>query len=191
MGVGSLSSPRRALFLDRDGVIIRAVVRNGKPFPPFSVSEVDILPGVPAALERARAMGFLNLVVTNQPDVARGRQSMENVEKINQTLLTKLALDDVLVCYHDDSDGCECRKPRPGLLFQAAGTYNLDLRSSIMIGDRWRDIDAGAAVGCRTILIDYGYNERPPASPPGLRVASLPEAVASLSKLGAPIETGY
>jgi D-glycero-D-manno-heptose 1,7-bisphosphate phosphatase len=187
MGVGSLSARRRALFLDRDGVIVRAVVRNGKPFPPSSVSEVDILPGVPAALQRAKAMGFLNLVVTNQPDVARGRQLKEKVEEINRVLLAELAIDDVLVCYHDDSDACECRKPRPGLLFQAANTYDLDLRSSIMIGDRWRDIDAGAAAGCQTILIDYGYNERLPASPPDLRVASLAEAVASLSKLEAAV----
>jgi D-glycero-D-manno-heptose 1,7-bisphosphate phosphatase len=169
---------RRALFLDRDGVINRAVVRGGKPFPPASVDELEILPETDKALERSRRLGFLNIVVTNQPDVARGTQDRAVVEGMHGMLRDKLPIDDVLVCFHDDVDRCACRKPAPGLILDAAEKYGLDLGASFMVGDRWRDIDAGSAAGCRTILIDYGYDERAPARPPTVRVDSLSAAVA-------------
>jgi D-glycero-D-manno-heptose 1,7-bisphosphate phosphatase len=168
---------RRALLLDRDGVINRALVREGKPYPPGSASEVEILPGVREALDRSRSLGYLNILISNQPDVARGTQPRETVEAINRALATALPIDDVFVCYHDDADGCSCRKPRPGLLFQAANKHGLDLSLCYVIGDRWRDIDAGIAAGCRTVLIDYGYKERAPSRPPDFQAASLLEAV--------------
>ncbi len=168
---------RRAVFLDRDGVLNEAVVRHGKPYPPEDPAEIRVPPGTAEALASLRQRGFLLLVVTNQPDVKRGTQPREAVDHINRHLRTLLPLDDVLTCYHDDSDKCDCRKPRPGLIVSAGQRYGVDLENSYMIGDRWRDIDAGASAGCKTIWIDYGYREQPPSSTPNARVRSLPEAV--------------
>jgi D-glycero-D-manno-heptose 1,7-bisphosphate phosphatase len=170
----------RALLLDRDGVINRALVCEGRPYPPASASELEILPGVAEALARSRAAGFLNIVVSNQPDVARRTQTRAAVEDMNRALMEALPIDDVFVCYHDDSDQCLCRKPLPGLLLEAAQTYDLELSHCYVVGDRWRDIDAGRAAGCRTVLIDCGYNERPPLQPPDLLAGSLLEAVARI-----------
>ncbi len=169
---------KRAVFLDRDGVINEAVVKDGKPYPPAHAASLRIPEGTAEALARLKQRGYILLVVTNQPDVVRGQQTRDAVEGINQRLRAELALDDVLTCYHDDADNCGCRKPRPGLLLRAGQQYGIDLPNSYMIGDRWRDIDAGANAGCRTILIDHGYHERAPQFTPDLRVASLPEAVA-------------
>jgi D-glycero-D-manno-heptose 1,7-bisphosphate phosphatase len=167
---------KRAVFLDRDGVINEALVKDGKPYPPADAASARIPEGTAEALARLKQRGYLLLVVTNQPDVSRGKQTRAAVEGINQYLRTKLALDDVLTCYHDDADNCDCRKPRPGMLLQAARQYDIDLPNSYMIGDRWRDIDAGANAGCKTILIDHGYDDRAPQFAPDLRVKSLPEA---------------
>jgi D-sedoheptulose 7-phosphate isomerase len=167
---------RRAVFLDRDGVINRAFVREGKPFPPSTLQELEILPGVPEALHELKQHGYKLLVVTNQPDVARGKQSQQTIDAMHQALRARLPLDDILVCYHTDQDKCDCRKPMPGMLLEAARKHNIDLAASFMVGDRWRDIEAGYNAGCKTILIDYGYSERPPDRGPDLRVASLREA---------------
>lgn len=167
---------RRAVFLDRDGVLNRATVRDGKPYPPNSVSELEIPPDVPSALADLKRRGFLLLVVSNQPDVGRGTQSREQVEAINGKLGADLPLDDFFVCYHADSEGCDCRKPRPGLLARAAARYQLDLPSCYLVGDRWRDMDAGHDAGCVTIFLDYGYLERAPQREPGARVKSLRQA---------------
>ena len=170
-------SVERAVFLDRDGVINRAVVRNGKPYPPASINELEILPGVPEALARLRAAGYRLVIVTNQPDIARGATTMAAVDAIHAELRSTLGLDDIRVCPHDDADGCECRKPKPGLLLREPSH---DLAASVMIGDRWRDIEAGRAAGCGvTILVDYGYDE-PVRHEPTVRVASLAEAAVWL-----------
>ncbi|MGA9073108.1 MAG: HAD-IIIA family hydrolase [Candidatus Sulfotelmatobacter sp.] len=167
---------RRAVFLDRDGVINRAFVREGKPFPPPTPQELEILPDVPKALQDLKSHGYELLVVTNQPDVGRGKQSRQALDAMHQSLFARLPLDDILVCCHTDQDKCDCRKPLPGMLLDAARKHNIDLPASFMVGDRWRDIEAGYNAGCRTILIDYGYSERPPDRVPDLRVGSLREA---------------
>jgi D-glycero-D-manno-heptose 1,7-bisphosphate phosphatase len=167
------SGTRRAVFLDRDGVLNRPVIRDGKPYPPASPGEIEIPPDAGPALGDLKELGFLLLVVSNQPDVARGTQERAVVEAINSVLKAVLPLDDFFLCYHDDGDRCECRKPLPGLLFQAAERYPIDLSCSFLVGDRWRDIDAGAGAGCKTILIDYGYRERQPSKDPDARVPSL------------------
>ncbi len=168
--------PGRAVFLDRDGVINAAVVRDGLPYPPAGLAELHILPGVELALLRLKAAGFTTIVVTNQPDVARGTRTRAAVEEINRWLAGRLALDDFRVCYHDNSDHCNCRKPAPGLLQAAAQDFGLDLAASYMVGDRWRDIEAGQRAGCGTILIDYHYAESHPIHP-DIVVSSLAEAV--------------
>lgn len=150
-----------AVFLDRDGVINEVIVRNGRPYSPGTLADMRVCVGVPDALAALRAAGYLLIVVTNQPDVGHGRQRLETVVAMHEYLLANLPLDDVRVCYHTDADACECRKPKPGMLLDAAKAWEVDLRASYMIGDRWRDIDAGRAAGCRTILVGDGYAERP------------------------------
>ncbi|HWE96045.1 MAG TPA: HAD family hydrolase [Tepidisphaeraceae bacterium] len=171
---------RRAVFLDRDGVLIRTFVRDGTPHPPQTPAEVEILPGVYEALSELHDRGFLLLVVTNQPDVARGTQTREMVEQINAHLLNALPLDGVYVCYHDTPDGCGCRKPAPGLLLQAAREHHIDLPCSYMVGDRGSDIVAGAAAGCRTFLIERPYS-RCNQVKPTWQVADLREAGRRIS----------
>jgi transaldolase len=162
------------VFLDRDGVINRAPVQAGRPVAPMSVEEVEILPGVAEALHELKQAGFALVVVTNQPDVARGRQTRDVVEAINARLAAELPLDEFRVCYHDDDAGCACRKPGPGLLTQSPA---YDLPRSVMIGDRWRDVDAGHRAGVgMTILVDYHYDE-PLRREPDVRVRSLAESV--------------
>ena len=178
---------RRAVFLDRDGVINRARLRENKPVPPADLSGLEILPGVPDALKSLKGAGFLLVVVSNQPDVARGKTPLATVEGINARLRELLPLDDFRMCYHDDLDACECRKPKPGLLSAAAVSFDIDLRSSFLVGDRWRDIEAGRRAGCITFFIDYGYAERQPEEC-HYRVESLAEAARIILSLpGVPI----
>jgi D-glycero-D-manno-heptose 1,7-bisphosphate phosphatase len=167
----------RAVFLDRDGVLVRALVRDGKAYAPVTPAEMEMDPDAPAALARLKAAGFLLVMVTNQPDVGRGITRREDVEQMHATLCAALPLDACVVCYHDDDAGCACRKPKPGMLHAAAAAHEIDLSQSFMVGDRWRDVDAGAAAGCRTVWIDRGYNERAPDHPPDARVATLAAAV--------------
>ena len=166
---------RPAVFLDRDGVINRTEVRDGVPRPPASVHDLQILPGVAEALCALKAHGYALVVVTNQPDVARGSRTLQSVEAIHDRISRELCVDAILTCFHDDSDDCDCRKPRPGLLLRAAREFDLDVASSFMVGDRWRDLEAGARAGCKTFYIETGYGERDPASY-DYRVRSLHEA---------------
>ena len=168
----------RAVFLDRDGVINEAILRDGRPYPPACVEELRLVPDAPQALAQLKAAGFELIVVTNQPDVARGTRSRSAVEAMNAALSATLPIDEFCVCFHDDAECCGCRKPKPGLLQDAALRRGIDLRRSFMIGDRWRDIDAGASAGCRTILIDHQYRERGPDHLPDCRVPSLSAAIS-------------
>lgn len=170
-----MTQMKRAVFLDRDGVINLALVRDGKPYPPVSLTALEILPGVADAMQSLHESGWLLIVVTNQPDVARGTTSRADVEAINQHLQQCLPIDDFRTCYHDSDDGCACRKPLPGALLDAAKTFDIDLTVSYMVGDRWRDTEAGACAGCKTIFIDYGYAEKQPETV-NHRVQSLREA---------------
>ncbi|MEI6076238.1 MAG: HAD family hydrolase [Verrucomicrobiota bacterium] len=152
---------RRAVFLDRDGVINRALERAGKPYPPTTLAEFEILPEVPAACAKLKAAGFWLIVATNQPDVGRGTLPQAVVEAIHTHMLSQLPIDRVEVCFHPGQglSDCSCRKPKPGMLLQAASQLGLDLTQSWMVGDRWRDVDCGHAAGCRTVFVDYGYSE--------------------------------
>ena len=178
MGIRAVKRAARAVFFDRDGVLNDAVVQDGLPHPPASLAELRIPPVVPALVARLRAAGFLAIGVTNQPDVARGRQTREVADALNRAVRAGAALDAMLVCYHDDADRCRCRKPAPGLLEAAASRYGIDLSESIMVGDRWRDVEAGRRARCRTVFIDYDYREAKPMPPPDVTVRSLEEGVA-------------
>jgi len=157
---------RKAVFLDRDGVINRSLIRCGRPFAPTNEEEFSVLPGVHAALNKLRAAGYLNIIVTNQPDVSTGLQSADFLQSIHSNILRELSIDAIKVCTHVDADNCTCRKPRAGLLVEAAKELEIDIASSFMVGDRWRDVAAGQLAGCKEIFfVDYGYSERQPTQP--------------------------
>jgi D-glycero-D-manno-heptose 1,7-bisphosphate phosphatase len=152
------SAVRRAVFLDRDGVINQAIVRNGQPFSPSRVEELELLPDAREACELLKNNGFSLIVVTNQPEVSRGTIDRKSVEQMNQKISEALPIDRIEVCY-DCDDSSEFRKPNPGMLKRAAQALDVDLAQSFIVGDRWRDVDCGHAAGCRTIFIDHGYAE--------------------------------
>ena len=155
------SEVRRAVFLDRDGVISRALERDGLPYPPASLGEFQIFSEVPEACRRLKQAGFLLVVVTNQPDVGRRTLKKKIVEAIHAEMCRRLPIDRVEVCYHPGrgASECDCRKPKPGMLLRAARELGIDLPQSWMVGDRWRDIDCGHSAGFHTIFIDRGYAE--------------------------------
>ncbi len=157
--------PQRVVFLDRDGVLNRAFPEGGTTRPPMSVDELELLSGVPEALARLRDAGFVLVVVTNQPDVARGKQTRAAVDAINTKMTAELPLLDVFACFHDTADKCHCRKPKPGLLLDAAAKWDLDLGTAFLIGDRWSDIVAAHAAGCRGVLIDTPFSSADRCNP--------------------------
>ena len=164
-----------AVFLDRDGVINKAIVKHGKPFAPRSMHEFQFTDGLFETISRLREGGFELVVVTNQPDIAKNITSESFVEEIHLEIAKTTGIQHFYVCKHIDEDNCDCRKPKPGLLLRATSDLNLDLTQSFLIGDRWRDIEAGNLAGCKTIFIDYGYREQEPL-PPYIRVRSVSEA---------------
>jgi D-glycero-D-manno-heptose 1,7-bisphosphate phosphatase len=173
----------RAVFLDRDGVINRAVIVKGKPFPPNSLDELEILPGVSEAVRAMKAAGLRAIVVTNQPDVATGKQQRSVVDAMHVRLREYLELDDIYVCYHTDAHRCACRKPSPGMLLEAAKRWDIDLSGSFMVGDRWRDVEAGQKAGCRTFWVrGEEYLEKEPTDPDWI-VGSLREASVQICSL--------
>ncbi len=142
---------RKAAFLDRDGTIIRDEVYLKDP------SRVRLLPGAADALRALASRGFALVVVSNQSGVARGLIAPADLARVHARLVEVLAaegirLDGAYHCVHGPADGCDCRKPRPGMLLQAARELGLDLAASVMIGDKPSDVEAGAAAGARGIL---------------------------------------
>jgi len=148
----------RAVFLDRDGVLNSVVMRDGKPASPRSLAEFVLEPGVEEALRPLDAAGFLLFAVTNQPDVRRGLLDAAVLESMSAQLQATLPLREVLACRHDDRDACDCRKPKPGMLTELAGRWQIDLGRSFMIGDQDRDMACGRAAGCKTIQLEKDYN---------------------------------
>jgi D-glycero-D-manno-heptose 1,7-bisphosphate phosphatase len=167
----------QAVFLDRDGILNEVVVRDGRPYPPASLAELRLTARVEECLSDLKRHGFLLIVVTNQPDVARGTQTKAAVEEMNAYLASRLPIDDTYVCYHDDGDGCACRKPAPGLLLEAARRHGIELTKSFLIGDRWRDVEAGTRAHCKTLLVENGYAEKRSETPATFETNSLRSAV--------------
>lgn len=142
-----------AIFLDRDGVINTLCSGSAGLRPPYRMDELRLLPGVSSAFQQLAMRGYKLIVVTNQPDIARGAVSALAVDAIHHVLRRRLPLHDIRLCPHDDDDGCDCRKPRPGMLLAAAAEWDVALDRSVMVGDSWKDIVAGTASGCATILV--------------------------------------
>lgn len=147
------------MFLDRDGVLNNPVVRNGKPYPPQTLDALEIMPGAPQAVADLKQAGFVTVIVTNQPDVAKGKQTRDVVDAINARVMAETGVEHLYVCWCIEGDDCDCYKPKPGMLLDAAHDLGLDLACSYMVGDRWRDVGAGQNAGCKTLFIDWGYDE--------------------------------
>jgi D-glycero-D-manno-heptose 1,7-bisphosphate phosphatase len=156
---------RRAVFLDRDGVLTVPEFRDGRSFAPRRLEDFRLFEGALESLRRLKAAGFLLVVVTNQPDVGHGLVERSVIEAMHYRLGEALPVDAIESCYHRPGDGCDCRKPKPGMLRRAAARLDIDFRRSFMIGDRGSDVAAGRAVGCTTIFIDLGYRGEPSETP--------------------------
>ena len=159
MGISS-KIKYKAVFLDRDGVLNRAKVILNKPYPQSNMEEMEILPGVQEGIQLLKHAGFKLIVITNQPDVARGTADIDVVNSMNNYILTELGIDEIKCCFHDDAENCSCRKPKPGMIYEAEKKWNIDLALSYLIGDRWRDIETAKNTDITTILIDYQYDEK-------------------------------
>jgi len=153
----SPDSCRRAVFLDRDGVLNRSEIKNGRPYAPRTLSDFHIERDAAFGVRQLRNLGFLTIVVTNQKDVGAGLLDMTVLNAMHEVLQQHMTLDAIKVCTCIDE--CPCYKPNPGMLQEAAHEFEINLSDSYMIGDRWRDIDAGKRAGCTTIFIDYEYKE--------------------------------
>ena len=172
---------RKGLFLDRDGVLNASIVRDGKPYPPRTLNEFHLLPLVPEALRQSQKLGYINIVVTNQPDLSTGKTSRQLVDQFHAKLMACAHIEKVYVCPHVDGDECNCRKPKPGMILSACDEFGLDVSKSALVGDRWRDIQSGQLARVQKIFfIDYGYQETQPQAP-FETVSSLFEAVKRLS----------
>jgi D-glycero-D-manno-heptose 1,7-bisphosphate phosphatase len=179
--MGEHEVTRPAVFLDRDGVLNRPVMREGLPFPPATLEEFELYADVAEGCAELKRAGFVLIVVTNQPDVGRGTQSRESVEALHRKLRDAApSLDAIEICYHagaSHGEPCDCRKPKPGMLLRAAANHAIDLQRSFFVGDRWRDVDCAHAAGCRAVFIDHGYKERL-RQRPEFTVGNFREAVA-------------
>lgn len=154
-----------AVFLDRDGVVNRGYLRDGKSYAPRETKDFRLLPYAAKSIERLKEIGFLVIVVTNQPDINNGLVSIDAVNGMHSLLRIKTQVDDIFLCPHSQDENCDCRKPKPGMLIKAAEKYNIDLKRSFMVGDRASDISAGRQAGCKTIFINRNYREDGPLNP--------------------------
>ena len=160
---------RQAIFLDRDGVINKATFVNGKHRSPLVLEELEIFKDAKRSIRKLRKLGFLIFIVTNQPEISRGNLRREESDAINAAIDKEIEPDEIVACPHDDSDGCSCRKPLPGMITGLISRYMLDPTRCYLVGDRLKDIEAGQAAGVKSIQIDRGY-------PEGLSTARLSSA---------------
>jgi D-glycero-D-manno-heptose 1,7-bisphosphate phosphatase len=170
---------RKAVFLDRDGVLAVPKFRDGRSFAVRALAEFRLYDDAEPSVNALVDAGWTVVVATNQPDIANGLVSAGTVEAMHDIVRSRMPVASVETCPHNREANCDCRKPKPGLLVRAAERHGIDLAASYMVGDRDSDIEAGAAAGCRTIFIDRGY-DRPAAIQPERTVASLAEAVAHI-----------
>ena len=170
----------RAVFLDRDGVINKAILRDGKPYSPRKFDEFVINDGIKEVVQHLKERGFKVFIVSNQPDLARGEITQDVLDTMTQKVKSEIPIDDIYICPHDDHHKCSCRKPRPGMLIEAAKVWNIDLVTSFLIGDTWKDMEAGKSAGCKTILLDAPYNQDVQSD---FRVKSVSEFIDIINKL--------
>jgi D-glycero-D-manno-heptose 1,7-bisphosphate phosphatase len=175
----SKQANRRAVFLDRDGVLNHSKVKNGKPYAPRKLSDFRLLPGAVQAVTDLKSAGYVVIVVTNQPDVGHGLISEATLDAMHSKLRSKVPVDGIMVCPHRQGANCSCRKPKPGMILEAMRRWGITTDGSYMVGDRASDIVAGQAAGLSTIFVDRSYAETVTAKP-NLTVRSLQQAANSI-----------
>ncbi len=153
---------KRAVFLDKDGVLNKVIMRNGRIGSPRSLPEMELREEAAESINDLKRGGFLVVVLTNQPDIARGKMTLSEFETMAATIRERLSIDDILVCPHDDEDNCACRKPKPGLIQRASERHGIDVSGSFFVGDTGRDMKAASQAGCLGLLIDTAYNQDVP-----------------------------
>jgi D-glycero-D-manno-heptose 1,7-bisphosphate phosphatase len=174
---------RKAVFLDRDGVLVVPCFAAGRSYAPTSLAEFTLYPDAARSVARLHDAGYIVVVVTNQPDVGHGRTARRVVEAMHEELCKAVDIDCIEVCYHTLADNCDCRKPLPGMLRRAMTRFSIDPSQSWMVGDRASDVEAGKAAACRTVFIDLGYTSESPPADADCIVSSLAEAVAYILSL--------
>ena len=150
---------KKAVFLDRDGVINKVIIKDGKAYSPRDFSEFEFIENIAEQIKKIKGAGYYIIVVTNQPDIARGEMDISELNKMTKSIKANLSVDEISICPHDDIDNCNCRKPKPGMLVDAAKRFEIDLTTSFLIGDGWKDMEAAKNAGCMGILIDTLYNK--------------------------------
>ncbi len=173
---------KKCIFLDRDGVINRSNVKNGKPYAPLRFENFIFLPKVKKSIHQLKKLGFLVILITNQPDISKKKLKISTLDKMNDKIYRNLDVDDIFFCIHSSEDNCNCRKPKTGMLLESQKKYNINLNKSFMIGDRKKDIDSGIKAGCKTIFINRNYNEERPTRQ-NYTTTSLYKAVEYIKKL--------
>ncbi len=154
----------KAFFFDRDGILNQSIIKNQKPYSPNIPNELKLNREFLPFIKNLKKKKFIIIVVTNQPDIKRGKMTKYSLKTINTKIKNFFLIDEIYVCIHDINDKCSCRKPKPGMLKKASKKWDIDLKKSFLVGDRFKDIQAGNSVGCTTIFIDYNYNETKPKS---------------------------
>lgn len=165
----------RAVFFDRDGVINEVILRDGQPVSPRRLEDFVFKDGIRDVVHQLKSAGYKVIVISNQPDLARGHITQEILDRMSQKMREEISIDDIFICPHDDHHQCSCRKPNPGMILQAAEKWGLDLKTSYFVGDTWKDMEAGKTAGCQTILVDAIYNREVHSD---FRVKSLAEATS-------------
>jgi D-glycero-D-manno-heptose 1,7-bisphosphate phosphatase len=144
---------KTAVFIERDGLLNTVRIDRQQPVTPLTLEEFKINEEAVPLMQKLRASGFLVIVTTNQPGLTRGYQSRRELDRMHDVLRRRVPLDEIMVCPHDETDRCPCRKPKAGLLVEASFKFQIDLDHSYVISDKWQDAEAGRAVGCTSVLI--------------------------------------
>lgn len=158
----ALLKKNKAFFFDRDGILNKSIIKNRKPYSPRIPQDLILNREVLSFIKKLKKKGFLIFVVSNQPDIKSGKLSNYSLKVMNSIIKKYFLIDEIYICPHGKNDNCECRKPKPGMLIEASKKWNIDLKKSFLVGDRWKDISAGTIMNCTTIFIDYNYDEPKP-----------------------------
>ena len=145
---------KRAVFIERDSILNE--VRSGpkQQIPPMGLEDFKIISEAAEPLKKLKAVGFVLIATTNQPGLSRGDQSRRELDRMHDMLRRSFPLDDIMLCPHDEADQCPCRKPRPGLLIEAAFKWHLNLDHSFVVSDKWQDAEAARSAGCTSLLVN-------------------------------------
>ena len=152
----------KAIFLDRDGVINKSIIANGKPYAPLLFEDFVFYEDTKKAIVVIQSLDYKTIIVTNQPEINKGNLNHEELKRMNDRIYNELKIDDIFVCEHTSEEDCDCRKPKPGMILNASKKHNIDLSQSFLIGDRYKDIESAHAAGCNSIFIDRKYSEKFP-----------------------------